>query len=150
MNAGAPGDISPLEWYQVFRSRIEHEDGLISQRLSWLVAAQSFLFTAYAITTNGLSSLGLKLSGGFLDQARLLFRLIPIVALCTALLIYIGILAALKGIRELRQAYRAQPVARMGPPIQTSTSTQWLGLVAPLLLPLLFVAVWSCLLIRGL
>ena len=44
--------ISPLERYQLFRSRIEHEDTLILQRLSWLMASQSFLFTAYAIVTS--------------------------------------------------------------------------------------------------
>jgi hypothetical protein len=48
--------ISTLERYQVFRNRIEHEDNLIMQRFSWLMASQSILFTAYAIVPNGLSS----------------------------------------------------------------------------------------------
>jgi hypothetical protein len=142
--------ISSLEWYRLFRGRIEHEDNLISQRLSWLVASQAFLFTAYAITTSGLSN---QIVGGdslFHSQARVLFRVIPIVAICIALLIYIGILAALKAIRELRHSYRAWRAPDESPPIQTSVQTRRLGLAAPVLLPIVFIVVWLALMIRGL
>lgn len=140
---------SALESYQLFRSRIEHEDNLIVQRLAWLVASQSFLFTAYAITTNGLSSLEPKTAGRFLEQAALLFRLIPTVAICIALLIYISILAALRATRQIRKLYQAKPVSPELPPLQTSATTRLLGLSAPLLLPLLFVSVWLVLLLNG-
>jgi hypothetical protein len=144
-----PEKTSALEAYQVFRARIEHEDNLIIQRLAWLVASQSFLFTAYAITTNGLSSLEPKSAGRFLEQAELLFRLIPTVAIGVALLIYISILAALRAIRQMRRLYLAKPVPPELPPIQTSATTRLLGLSAPLLLPLLFVSVWLVLLLNG-
>jgi hypothetical protein len=39
-----PRESTPLEWYRLFRSRIEHEDNLIVQRLSWLMASQSCFF----------------------------------------------------------------------------------------------------------
>src|SRR5215813_8512645 len=93
------------EMYRLCRGRIEHEDNLIVQRLAWLVAAQSFLFTAYAITTNALTTLDPKAAGSFLDHAVLVFRLIPTVAICNALLIYISILAALRAIRQMRRLY---------------------------------------------
>jgi hypothetical protein len=141
--------ISGLETYRVFRDRIEHEDNLIIQRLSWLVASQSFLFTAYAITTNGLSGLDPKLAGRFVEQAGLLFRLIPTVAIGVALLIYISILAALKAIRQIRYLYQLKALPADLPPIQTSATTRLLGLFAPLLLPLLFVSVWLVLLFNG-
>jgi hypothetical protein len=140
---------SPADAYRLFRGRIEHEDNLIMQRLSWLVASQSFLFTAYAITTNGLSSLEAKTAGGFLEQSALLFRLIPTVAICVALLIYISILAALRAIRQMRRLYQARSVPPDLPPIQTAATTRLLGLSAPLLLPLLFVSVWLVLLLNG-
>jgi hypothetical protein len=145
----APEKTSALETYQAFRARIEHEDNLIIQRLAWLVASQSFLFTAYAITTNGLSSLEPKSAGRFLEQAELLFRLIPTVAIGVALLIYISILAALRAIRQMRRLYLAKPTPPELPPIQTSATTRLLGLSAPLLLPLLFVSVWLVLLLNG-
>lgn len=141
--------ISPIDVYRLFRGRIEHEDNLIMQRLSWLVASQSFLFTAYAITTNGLSSLEPKTAGGFLEQSALLFRLIPTVAIFVALLIYISILAALRAIRQIRRLYQAKSLPPHLPPIQTAATTRLLGLSAPLLLPLLFVSVWLVLLLNG-
>jgi len=41
-----------VDWYRTIRDQIQHEDNLIVQRLSWLMAAQSFLFTGYAIIAN--------------------------------------------------------------------------------------------------
>ena len=144
-----PEKISAPELYRLFRSRIEHEDNLIIQRLSWLVASQSFLFTAYAITTNGLTSLEPKPAGQFLEQSVLLFRLIPTVAISVALLISISILAALRAIRQMRRLYQATSIPPELPPIQTAATTRLLGLSAPLLLPLLFVSVWLVLLLNG-
>ena len=40
------------ERLEALRRRIEHEDNLINQRLSWLVASQAFLLTALAISLN--------------------------------------------------------------------------------------------------
>ena len=34
-----------LEYYRIIRGQLEHEDDLISGRLSWFVASQSFLFS---------------------------------------------------------------------------------------------------------
>lgn len=141
--------ISALESYKLFRDRIEHEDNLIVQRLSWLVASQAFLFTAYAITTNGIVGLDARPPGVYQEQAMLLFRLIPTVAISVALLIDISILAALRAIRQLRRLYQARPTSREVPPIQTAATTRLLGLSAPLLLPVLFVSVWLVLLING-
>jgi hypothetical protein len=149
LQMNVPEPASPVEVYRLFRSRIEHEDNLIMQRLSWLVASQSFLFTAYAITTNGLSSLESRSGGGFSEQSALLFRLIPTVAIFVALLIYISIVAALRAIRQIRRLYQSRPVPADLPPIQTAATTRLLGLSAPLLLPLLFVSVWLVLLLNG-
>ncbi|HTL16000.1 MAG TPA: hypothetical protein VL793_02130 [Patescibacteria group bacterium] len=140
---------SAVETYKLFRARIEHEDNLIVQRLSWLVASQAFLFTAYAITTNGLTGLDSKAAGRYLEQATLLFRLIPTVAICVALLIDISILAALRAIRQIRRLYQAKSISPDLPPIQTAATTRLLGLSAPLLLPVLFVSVWLVLLLNG-
>jgi hypothetical protein len=140
---------SAVEIYRLFRGRIEHEDNLIVQRLSWLVASQSFLFTAYAITTNGLTSLEQKYTGGILEQGELLFRLIPTVAISVALLIYISILAALRAIRQIRRLYQQKNPPSDLPPLQTAATTRLLGLSAPLLVPILFVSVWLVLLMNG-
>lgn len=148
--AKPPEKVTPVDRLRLFRSQLEHEDGQIAQRIAWLVNSQAFMFMAYAVTTIGLRNP--PTSGDtdvFPGQATLLFRLLPIVAIFTALLIFTSILAAFKAIRELRRAYRANATVPEGLLFQASISTRLLGLAAPTLLPLLFVVVWSGLLIHS-
>jgi len=148
-NPVEPSDsLSPLETYQVFRNRIEHEDSLITQRLSWLMASQSFLFTAYAIVTNGLANPAPNASNMFVNHLLTLAQIIPIVALLNSLLISISITAAIIAINQLRHGYQQQPATLQLIPLQTARETRALGLSAPVLLPLLFLAVWLYLLIK--
>ena len=146
--AELPQKISPLERYQIFRNRIEHEDNLVLQRLSWLMASQSFLFTAYAIVTNGMTTSPATGGNIFVNHLLTLVRIIPVVALLNSLLILVSILAALKAIRELRHKYEKHPETLEAIPLQTSKTARTLGLSAPVLLPLLFVAVWLFLLVQ--
>ena len=142
-------NISPLERYRIFRSRIEHEDNLIVQRLSWLMASQSFLFTAYAIVSNGLANSVPATSGNeFILHLRTLSRLVPIVALLNSLLIAITIYAALKAIRQLRNEYMAHLQSPEIIPLQTPQFVRRMGMSAPVLLPPLFFAVWLYLLLQ--
>jgi len=128
------------DFYSLIRSRIEHEDTLMTQRLSWLIASQSFFFTAYAIVTVN--------NDGDVELHQLP-TLIPLVALITSVLILFTILAALLAIRSLRQNYNATtPPDPALPPIQTPIHIRLLGLTAPLLLPLLFLAVWLYLMLQ--
>lgn len=140
--------LTPLDAYRLFRARIEHEDSLVIQRLSWLVASQSFLFTAYAITVNGLATPS-PVAPLVLRQ-QLLLELLPIVGLFSAALIYGTILAAVQAIVSFRHAYHAHVGAAAAalPPITTGGPTRLAGLSAPLLLPLVFVAVWLVLATR--
>ena len=144
--------LTPLEYYNLIRSRIEHEDNHIVQRHSWMVASQSFLFAAYATVLNGLTASPAPGAQGFTNQQMLLFRLIPIVGVMTCGLIYVSIIAAVKAMTKLRHSYHS----RFGeeevnlPEIQTATLVRRSGLSAPVVLPLVFIAVWLFLWIRGL
>jgi hypothetical protein len=143
--------LTGLEYYNLIRQRIEHEDGLIVQRLSWLVASQSFLFTAYAIVLSSLTASPQSATSAMLHQEARLSRLIPLVAIMTCALIYTGIVAAVKAIASLRRSYRSRfPSDETIPDIQVGTLTRLLGLAAPLLLPLVFIGVWLFLAARGL
>ena len=136
----------------VFR-QLAQEEGLINNRLSWLVASQSFLFTAYAIVLNGASSPP-ALGGAVLLAARQaqLLRIIPALGLATCGLIYLGVLAGVRVMVLLRRGLRPRhgglATGRMtGPPLLPGTrTTHALGLAAPLLLPPLFLAAWAMLL----
>jgi hypothetical protein len=141
--------VSPLERYQLFRNRIEHEDNLVMQRLSWLMASQSFLFTAYAIVTNGLTTSGSSERVNiFVHRLVVLATIIPSVALLNSLLILLSIAATLKAINDLRCAYHQQTGNLEILRLQANPSTRALGLSAPVLLPLLFLAVWLYLLMQ--
>jgi hypothetical protein len=142
-------DISPLEQYHLVRSQIEHEDNLISQRLSWLLASQSFLFTAYAITLNGPSQSHFKT---FEANSELLVRLLPLVGLISTLLIWISILAGISAMKKLRVDFERGVRGHLPgglPTIQTGGMAFRAGQFGPVLTPLLFVAVWVVLVMHG-
>jgi len=138
-----------LEFYQLIRRRIEHEDGLTVNRLSWLVGSQSFLFTAYALTLNGLAAGGL---GPLADRQALLCRLIPLIGVATTALIYAGLIASGRAMVWLRGLLRERlgDEADLGLPIVHSPiGIVWLGQLAPRVLPLVFLIVWLALLLIG-
>src|SRR5271170_729423 len=91
--------LSDADFYRLVRSQIEFEDGLITQRLSWFVAAQSFLFTAYAITLNAPVQ---SVSQGYRDQQDFVYHLIPVVAIASCCLLYAAIVAGVMAQRHLR------------------------------------------------
>jgi hypothetical protein len=130
----------PVDWYRTVRDQIQHEDSLIMQRLAWLTAAQSFLFTAYAITANASPP---PRNPVLVKQQDLLFIIVPAVACLSGVLIYCSVIAGILVQKRLRDAY-ATHVASVGdfPEIQGSRFTFWLGLAAPILLPLVFLIAW--------
>jgi hypothetical protein len=141
-------EMDPLEHYRLVRGQIEHEDNLVSQRLSWFLASQSFLFTAYAITLNGPVQLHFQV---FEVQERLLMRLLPVVAILSAALIWISIFAGFQAMRKLRDDFElsCKNLPAGVPSIQTTGRMLLGGQVGPVSLPIIFLAVWLVLLVRG-
>lgn len=141
-------NLSALERYQIFRGRIEHEDNLVMQRLSWLMASQSFLFTAYAVVSSNLGGSAIDSRTSFAKHMSVLASIIPTVALLNSLLILVGILAAMKAIRGLRRRYESLTGNLEILPLQTSLRVRVSAFAAPVLLPLVFMAVWLFLLLK--
>lgn len=134
-----------VERYRILREQLQHEDGLTTQRLSWLMASQAFLFTAYAIAVNGPERAKNALIGARQD---LLLGIIPAVGLLSTVLIYIGLIAgimAMFSIQRLARGLFDGGEASQFPPLQRGTLTRCMGLAAPLLLSPLFIVVWSLL-----
>ena len=151
MEPNASQSAAALERYRVVRGQIEFEDGLITQRLNWFVAAQSFLFTAYAITLNSPPA-NQSASPGMADQHGLLFHLIPLVAISACALIYCTVLAGVVAqahLRRFMQPFDSDPALANYPPLQGSRHTRVLGMSAPMGLPIVFAGVWAYLFIRG-
>lgn len=143
-----PITISPVEQYHAVRSQIEHEDNLVSQRLSWLLASQSFLFTAYAITLNGPVQLHYQ---AYESHVRLLIVLLPLVGIVSALLIWASIIAGISAMNKLKCNFERNVGATLLPglpPIQTAGAALRGGQLGPILIPLLFIGVWLVLLVH--
>jgi len=136
--------VSELDRYRLVRQQIEHEDNLISQRLSWLLGSQSFLFTAYAISLNGPTQMRLK---PYESAVGLLILLLPLVAILSALLIGLAVLAGMWTMRKLRLGFRGYEIVEL-PPVQSTGGALLIGQFAPAFLPAMFIVVWLLLMMR--
>ena len=138
-----PMDVAAeLSYADAVRRQIEHEDMLIVNRLSWLMASQAFLFSAYAILLNGPTQLR---NATFASHGELLMKIIPLLAVSACTLIYCGIwggIVLMAGLRrELMRNHAA--IRDLRPAIQGSGRTILLGHAAPLGLPPLFALAWT-------
>ncbi len=117
-------------------------------RLSWLVASQSFLFTAYAIVLNGTSSAQNTAPAA---RQNLLANLLPVLGLATCGLIYLSVLAGVQVTTSLRRRLRGRLEGETGVEelILGNAAAHAFGLAAPLLLPPLFLGAWATLLWWG-
>ena len=95
--------LSAAECYNVLRDQLHHEDNLITQRLSWLMGSQAFLFTAYAIVLNGPERPKNALIGSLQDY---LLGTLPAVGLLSAALIYVSIIAGVLAMFNIHQLAR--------------------------------------------
>lgn len=142
---------SPVERYHILRDQIQHEDNLTTQRLSWLLASQAFLFSAYAIVLNGPEHAPTAFVA---EQRSWLLGAVPLLGFTSAALIYVSILAGVVALRNLHRL--AEPICTTAPggaeypPIQGSNLTRLFGLASPLLVPPIFAGVWFYLMICGL
>jgi hypothetical protein len=78
------------EIYDRIRKKIEHEDTLVSQRLSWLLTSQGFLFVAF----------GLLLNAPAADSKHLVIAGLSILGIITSLLTLQGVVCASNAITD--------------------------------------------------
>src|SRR4030067_1001672 len=87
------------ELWNMIRSKIQHEASWIQHQVSWHLATNAFLFSAYAVLVVSASSSANKLS----PASSVLILLIPIVGTLFSTFVYIGVIGA---IREIGNALR--------------------------------------------
>ena len=146
-------DARRLDLYRVYRGQVEHEDNLLGSRTSVFVTSQSFLFSAYAIIANNAPPRAFDVP---IDPKHVLLILIPTVAITTSLLFIPAIVSGVVSLQRLRRQYRdatghpANECCHDLPPIQSTRGSRVGGTMASALLPPLFLAVWSYLLLARL
>jgi hypothetical protein len=131
-------------WYRVVRERLDKQNELVNSRLSWLITSQSFLFTAY-----GLALPSQHGDGSLREQLRLV---VPMVAISIVGLIYVALLVGCVALhidrKVLLDVFAKLKVAHPDfPNVQVPWHRFWLGLLAPLVLPLVLIAAWLFLLL---
>jgi len=132
------------DFYEAARRRIEHEDNLNVNRLSWLMASQSFLFSAYAVVVNGLVVTA-PVQSLYQGQQEVIFRMIPMLGLVSCVSIYIGVIGGVVALRKLRKMVESNLSDDSRPSLIGTLHTRWLGLVAPMVLPPAFIVAWMIL-----
>jgi hypothetical protein len=140
--------LEPLQIYSAMRGQIEHEDNLINARIIWMVIAQSFLFSSFATALNSPAPPSDQF---FPALHNWLLWLIPGIGVSLSLLVGISIAASLRRLEELRlmfTRYRGPQEQAQFPPIESTTMADSLGPLPPILIPCLFIASWTALLLR--
>ncbi len=122
----------------LLRQRIEHEDNLINQRLSWLVGSQSFLITAFAISLNAPTTF---YSPAYVPVHQKLLHLLPVVAIASIVVLMLTLVGAVAALVALRR--HADVIATAEDiPIHSSATIRWLGLSAAFGIPVIFLVFW--------
>jgi hypothetical protein len=124
------------------RSRIEHEDNLINQRLSALVGSQSFLLTAFAISLNAPKEF---FSPHYEPVHRVLTHMLPVAGVASVivlLLTMLGALVALDGLRKMADSLATPD----DPPVHSGPFVRRLGQSAVIGVPIIFLALWLAML----
>jgi len=85
------------EVWRMIRLKIQHEESWIQQRVSWHLATNAFLFSAYAFLVVSAGSKGNDLS----PPTSVLLVLIPVVGALFSSLVFIGVLAAAGEIKHI-------------------------------------------------
>jgi len=142
--AGLPNQSLTIEEYSFLREEIRHQDNLINARLSWLVSSQSFLLSGFAVTLNGSAQSLLPI---YAKLNLILVNTLPVAGLVTDLASYLTIWAAISRMKNIRHIAGSAHPPHL-PPVQADRLTRRLGLSGPILIPLVFLAVWLAILVE--
>lgn len=93
-------EVSTKDLYDCSVQQIEYEQGLISNRISWMLTFQGFLFGAMALVASDSSA----------QAVRITFKsVLPLLGILTSSLAILGIYASCLTIDAVRRRWRAHP-----------------------------------------
>ncbi len=140
-----PEPASPV--YTVVRSQIEHLDLMLSQRITYFIIAQSFFFSAFAIAITGKAS-----DPSNNDLYKMLLLILPITSLFTIIFTSVDAVASIFYMKGLRRHYEKTTkniqYEKAYPPIHGTVKQRVYEHFSPIILPLLFVVIWTILLVK--
>jgi len=120
---------------------IDKEFTLISERMTWLVVSESFIFSAFAVTV-----INYKSDHKMATILLLLVWILPIVGFLLALLVYPAIIAAHSAtfkLKNLRDGLDGRiPVDLKVEKISSKSGQHIIGNIPPYAIPPIFILVW--------
>lgn len=140
---GLQRDAHAARSFTARRDQIEHEDDLIGMRVNWLVAAETFLFVAYAILVNGSSyalTEGGRRNSSYSTAAHSLYELIPWLGVGLVVCVAISISAAIYASAKLKKG--SPPPPKDFPPLTSSRMTHITGFSGAAGVPAVLLAAW--------
>ena len=132
--------------YKVTRGQIEHVNNILSQRVIWMVIAQSFFFSAFGVLVTGNPN-----NPVLQDLQHILLRVLPIASMCTVIFTYIDIISQLLYLRALRNYSKTNltiDTPLVYPPVMGFKQYKVFENASPFLLPPLFITTWIIILTR--
>jgi len=136
LDAGIP-DLSRI--YEAHRRQIEAEDALIGVRVGWFLASEAFLFAAYGTV---LAVQGKAVIRGSHPMDDRLFEAVPIVGVLIAVLVGLGIGAAMHQMRLLTLGFRDDVRPHGYPSLWAKRYIVLLGHVTPALIAPVVLLAW--------
>ena len=133
-----------LREYVFLREEIRHQNNLINARLSWLVSSQSFLLSGFAVTLNGSAQ---SLLSVYAKLNVILVTSLPVGGLVTDVASYLTIWAAISPMRKIRHLAGDSHPSHL-PAVQAEVLERRLGLTGPVLIPVVFLAVWLAIIVE--
>jgi hypothetical protein len=130
-------DLDGREITLLCRDRLDHEHVLLSERMTWIVMSNAWLFTAFAVSLGSAAT-----PGPYGPALRTLVRLLPWVAIASLVTYYISVTAALFAMSRLHRFIDVHDDQLLRSAIVGGPTQRVSGLAAQLLLPVIFLATW--------
>lgn len=130
-------ELSQKDFYEYTVRQIEREQGLVNNRLSWMLTFQGFLFASIALVVNKDTE----------PAIRLVFRnVMPTIGIAVALLALIGIHAAALSSSEIKAKWKQRDGFQHYPPTFGTRTISLLGRITSYGIPISVVLAWLLLL----
>ena len=140
----SPTNKAARKYYELAREQIVHEDNLINNRTNWLLAAQGLLFAAFGVVVDII-----KEGKPVPHEVEFFMKVFPPVGILLAVFAFLSVLGAILAMKSINadwdtrlEEMSAPDVKIMLPPLQCEKCPRLFGLVAPFLIPPLFIVAW--------
>jgi len=127
------------DFYEIIRGQVEYLNNAINQRVIWLIIAESFFFSGYAILITGNPELPTMK-----NRQELLMIIFPYASMLTVVISSIDIIGSLLYLKSLRLNYEKEKEdgEELLPPITGWNKYFWLEHASSMLLPIVFTLIW--------